>query len=45
MQPFFNEIEAVTVDARQRLEHTPAIERCLDGRVEMQTYWLKPTTM
>jgi pyrroloquinoline quinone (PQQ) biosynthesis protein C len=38
MQPFFNEIEAVTVDARQRLEHTPAIERCLDGRVEMQTY-------
>jgi pyrroloquinoline quinone (PQQ) biosynthesis protein C len=37
-QPFFNEIEAATADARQRLEHTPAIERCLDGQVEMQTY-------
>ncbi|MCP4388988.1 MAG: iron-containing redox enzyme family protein [Gammaproteobacteria bacterium] len=37
-QPFFNEIEAVTAAARQRLEHTPVIERCLEGRVEMQTY-------
>jgi pyrroloquinoline quinone (PQQ) biosynthesis protein C len=35
---FFNEIEAVTADARKRLEHTPAIERCLEGQVEMETY-------
>jgi len=38
VQPFFNEIEAVTADARQRLEQTQAIERCLSGQVEMQTY-------
>ena len=37
-QPFFTEIEAVTADARQRLERTTAIERCLNGQVEMQTY-------
>lgn len=37
-QPFFHEIEAITADARHRLEHIPAIERCLDGLVEMQTY-------
>lgn len=35
---FFNEIEAVTADARHWLEHTPAIERCLEGQVEMETY-------
>ena len=37
-QPFFSEIEAITADARQRLQQTPAIARCLEGRVEMQTY-------
>ena len=35
---FFSEIEAVTANARHRLEQTPAIERCLKGQVEMQTY-------
>ena len=35
---FFNEIEAITDDARQRLEQAPAIERCLSGQVERQTY-------
>jgi pyrroloquinoline quinone (PQQ) biosynthesis protein C len=35
---FFNEIEVVTADARHRLEHTPAIQRCLEGQVEMETY-------
>ena len=35
---FFNEIEAITADARQQLEQAPAIERCLNGQVEMQTY-------
>ena len=35
---FFNQIEAITADARQRLEATPAIARCLQGQVEMQTY-------
>jgi pyrroloquinoline quinone (PQQ) biosynthesis protein C len=35
---FFNEIESLTADARRELESTPAIERCLEGRVEMQTY-------
>ena len=35
---FFSEIEAVTADARQRLETSPAILRCLDGQVEMETY-------
>jgi pyrroloquinoline quinone (PQQ) biosynthesis protein C len=35
---FFSEIEAITADARQRLEHASAIERCLQGQVEMQTY-------
>jgi len=37
-QAFFNQIEAITADARQRLESTPAIARCLEGQVEMQTY-------
>lgn len=35
---FFNQIEAITAEARQRLEATPAIARCLRGQVEMQTY-------
>lgn len=35
---FFNEIEAITADARHRLERAPAIERCLSGQVEMETY-------
>lgn len=35
---FFNEIETVTAAARQRLETSPAIQRCLDGQVEMETY-------
>ncbi len=35
---FFNRIESVTADARRRLEATPAIARCLDGKVEMRTY-------
>jgi len=35
---FFNEIEAITADARQGLERAPAIERCLSGQVEMETY-------
>jgi pyrroloquinoline quinone (PQQ) biosynthesis protein C len=35
---FFAEIESTTADARQRLERTPAIQRCLNGQVEMQTY-------
>ena len=35
---YFNEIETVTADARHRLLHTPAIERCLEGQVEMETY-------
>ncbi|MCP4980914.1 MAG: iron-containing redox enzyme family protein [Gammaproteobacteria bacterium] len=37
-QTFFSEIEATTAQARHRLEHSPAIERCLKGQVEMQTY-------
>jgi len=37
-QTFFNEIEIATADARQRLEASPAIQRCLNGEVEMQTY-------
>ena len=37
-QTFFNEIETVTATARQRLETSPAIQRCLDGQVEMETY-------
>jgi len=37
-KPFFNEIEAVTAAARRRLEASPAIQRCLDGQVEMETY-------
>ncbi|MCP4768393.1 MAG: iron-containing redox enzyme family protein [Gammaproteobacteria bacterium] len=37
-QPFFKQIESTTASARQRLEQTPAIARCLQGRVEMQTY-------
>jgi pyrroloquinoline quinone (PQQ) biosynthesis protein C len=35
---FFGEIEAITADARARLEHAPAIKRCLQGQVEMETY-------
>ena len=35
---FFSEIEAITANARHRLEHVPAIERCLRGQVEMETY-------
>jgi len=35
---FFNQIEAATAAARHRLERTPAIALCLEGRVEMQTY-------
>ena len=37
-QLFFNQIEAQTAAARQRLEQSPAIARCLAGDVEMQTY-------
>jgi pyrroloquinoline quinone (PQQ) biosynthesis protein C len=37
-QSFFSEIEAATADARQQLENSPAIQRCLNGQVEMQTY-------
>ncbi len=37
-EPFFKQIEAVTADARSRLEQSPAIARCLTGEVEMQTY-------
>jgi pyrroloquinoline quinone (PQQ) biosynthesis protein C len=36
--PFFNRIEAQSVEDRQRLEQAPAIARCLSARVEMQTY-------
>ena len=35
---FFSEIETVTAAARQRLETSPAIQRCLNGQVEMETY-------
>ena len=35
---FFSEIEAISIDARQRLEQTPAIKRCFNGEAEMQTY-------
>jgi pyrroloquinoline quinone (PQQ) biosynthesis protein C len=35
---FFSEIETVTAAARQRLETSPAILRCLNGQVEMETY-------
>ncbi len=37
-QSFFHQIEAHSIDARLRLEQTPAIARCMTGRVEMQTY-------
>lgn len=37
-QSFFQQIEAHSIDARQRLEQSPAIARCMTGRVEMQTY-------
>jgi pyrroloquinoline quinone (PQQ) biosynthesis protein C len=37
-QPFFNQIESTAAAARQRLEQTPAVARCLAGEVEMQTY-------
>ncbi len=37
-QTFFGEIEAATAAARQRLEASPAIQRCLNGQVEMETY-------
>jgi pyrroloquinoline quinone (PQQ) biosynthesis protein C len=35
---FFNQIETQTAAARQRLQQSPAIARCLGGDVEMQTY-------
>jgi pyrroloquinoline quinone (PQQ) biosynthesis protein C len=35
---FFDQIETFSVDARQRLAQTPAIQRCLAGEPEMQTY-------
>jgi pyrroloquinoline quinone (PQQ) biosynthesis protein C len=35
---FFDQIEARTADARQRLEQIPAIARCLVGEVERETY-------
>jgi pyrroloquinoline quinone (PQQ) biosynthesis protein C len=38
VKPFFNDIETIAADGRQKLEHTPVIQRCLDGQVEMQTY-------
>lgn len=37
-EPFFDQIETATVAARQRLQQSPAIARCLSGEVEMQTY-------
>jgi len=37
-QPFFKQIESTAASARQRLEQTPAIARCLQGQIEMQTY-------
>jgi len=36
--PLFSQIEAQTAVARQRLQQSPAIARCLGGDVEMQTY-------
>lgn len=35
---FFEQIETSTADARQRLEQSPAIARCLAGEVERETY-------
>lgn len=35
---FFNRIEDAMADARRSLEQVPAIARCLEGRVERQTY-------
>lgn len=35
---FFDQIETATVEARHRLERAPAIARCLEGRVERETY-------
>ena len=35
---FFNRIETQTAAARQRLQQSPAIARCLGGDVDMQTY-------
>ena len=37
-QDFFKQIESTAASARQRLEQTPAVARCLAGEVEMQTY-------
>ena len=37
-ETFFNRIEDETSDARRSLEQAPAIARCLEGRVERQTY-------
>ena len=37
-EPFFDQIETATVAARQRLQQSPAIARCLSGEGEMQTY-------
>lgn len=38
LTPFFARIEVATETARQRLEASPAIARCLAGQVEMVTY-------
>jgi pyrroloquinoline quinone (PQQ) biosynthesis protein C len=35
---FFDQIEAATTDARQRLEQISAIARCIAGEVERETY-------
>jgi pyrroloquinoline quinone (PQQ) biosynthesis protein C len=37
-EPFFNQIETATAAAREHLQQSPAIARCLSGEVEMQTY-------
>ena len=38
LTPFFSQIETATAGARNRLEATPPIARCLEGRVELETY-------
>ena len=38
VKSFFNQIEAATADARERLQRIPAIARCLAGDVERETY-------
>jgi pyrroloquinoline quinone (PQQ) biosynthesis protein C len=37
-QPFFNQIETLSNDARHQLEQTPVIQKCLAGESEMQSY-------